>query len=143
MRTVVATITLSLDGRTTGPGGEYDTGWIVPHAISDDMVHMTGTATTALLGRENYQGFAGYRPSAADDPRLLDDAGTVDWGRAAVRRRAVPACTVSSDSLGQADVRQRETPSRTCKASTVRPDGSGRTGRTGDRRKTRTCCCGW
>ena len=31
-RTVTANITLSLDGRVTGPGGEYDMGWIVPHA---------------------------------------------------------------------------------------------------------------
>ena len=26
---------LSLDGRVTGPGGEYDMGWIVPHAGTD------------------------------------------------------------------------------------------------------------
>ena len=31
-RAVVGNISLSLDGRTTGPGGEYDMSWIVPHA---------------------------------------------------------------------------------------------------------------
>jgi dihydrofolate reductase len=70
-RTVTANIALSLDGRVNGPGGEYDMSWIVPHAISpqsrDHMVAVTGTATTALLGRKNYEGFAGFWPAVADD----------------------------------------------------------------------------
>lgn len=70
-RTVTANITLSLDGRVSGPGGEYDMSWIVPHAITprsrDHMVSVTGTATTALLGRKNYEGFAGFWPAVADD----------------------------------------------------------------------------
>ena len=76
-RAVVANISLSLDGRTTGPGGEYDMGWIVPHAITDaarnQMIAVTSPATTVLLGRKNYQGFSSYWPSVADnesaDPR--------------------------------------------------------------------------
>src|SRR4030095_7056387 len=70
-RTVIANISLSLDGRVTGPGGEYDMGWIVPHAITDasrdNMVGVTTPATTALLGRKNYQGFGSYWPAIADD----------------------------------------------------------------------------
>ncbi|WP_433661208.1 dihydrofolate reductase family protein [Nocardia sp. CA-128927] len=70
-RRVVANITLSLDGRTNGPGGDYDMSWIVPHAVSDTardrMVQMTEAATTALLGRKNYQGFGGYWPTVAVD----------------------------------------------------------------------------
>ena len=57
-------------------------GWIVPHAVSggarEHMVRVTGPATTALLGRKNYQGFAGFWPAVADDenadprrPRVL------------------------------------------------------------------------
>src|SRR4029453_3607019 len=72
LRTVVANIALSLDGRTTGPGGEYDMGWIVPHALSEGarahMVEVTSAAPTALLGRKNYQGFAGFWPAVAGDP---------------------------------------------------------------------------
>jgi dihydrofolate reductase len=76
-RTVIGNISLSLDGRVTGPGGEYDMGWIVPHAITDtardNMVGVTTPATTVLVGRKNYQGFGGYWPSVADnqsaDPR--------------------------------------------------------------------------
>jgi dihydrofolate reductase len=76
-RTVIANISLSLDGRTSGPGGEYDMGWIVPHAITDaardHMIDVTSPATTVLLGRKNYQGFGSYWPSVADneeaDPR--------------------------------------------------------------------------
>lgn len=70
-RTVVANISLSLDGRVHGTDGEYDMGWIVPHAISDasreHMVRVTSPATTALLGRKNYEGFSQYWPSVADD----------------------------------------------------------------------------
>jgi dihydrofolate reductase len=70
-RTVVASISLSLDGRVNGPGGEYDMGWIVPHAISDaardHMIRVTSPATTVLLGRKNYEGFGGFWPSVAED----------------------------------------------------------------------------
>ncbi|MFD1046525.1 hypothetical protein ACFQ1S_13660 [Kibdelosporangium lantanae] len=33
-RTVVANISLSLDGRTSGPAGDYDMSWIVPPVSS-------------------------------------------------------------------------------------------------------------
>jgi dihydrofolate reductase len=70
-RRVVANIALSLDGRISGVGGEFDMGWIVPHAVTDaardHMVRVTGPATTALLGRKNYQGFGGFWPAVAKD----------------------------------------------------------------------------
>ena len=70
-RRVVGNISLSLDGRISGVGGDFDMGWIVPHAVSDaardHMVRVTGPATTALLGRKNYQGFGGFWPAVADD----------------------------------------------------------------------------
>jgi dihydrofolate reductase len=70
-RTVTANISLSLDGRTNGAGGDYDMSWIVPHAITegarDHMTRVTSTATTALLGRKNFEGFGGYWPAVADD----------------------------------------------------------------------------
>jgi dihydrofolate reductase len=70
-RTVIGNISLSLDGRVAGPGGEYDMGWIVPHAITDTardhMISVTTPATTVLLGRKNYQGFGGYWPTVAGD----------------------------------------------------------------------------
>jgi dihydrofolate reductase len=70
-RRVIGNISLSLDGRVNGRGGEYDMGWIVPHAVTgaarDLMMRMTGAATTALLGRKNYEGFGGYWPTVAKD----------------------------------------------------------------------------
>ena len=70
-RRVVAEIVLSLDGRVNGAGGEYDMSWIVPHAISDTSRDRTAgfceSSTTAVLGRKNYEGFAGYWPPVADD----------------------------------------------------------------------------
>jgi len=69
-RRIIGNITLSLDGRTTGPGGPYDMGWIVPHSVSDEardaLVGMT-KGTTALLGRVNYEGFGSYWPAVARD----------------------------------------------------------------------------
>ncbi|WP_143590690.1 dihydrofolate reductase family protein [Thermoactinospora rubra] len=71
MRTVIGNITLSLDGRVNGTGGDYDMGWIVPHAVSragrTGLERMTATVTTALLGRKNYEGFGGYWPAVARD----------------------------------------------------------------------------
>jgi dihydrofolate reductase len=70
-RAVVGNISLSLDGRFSGPGGERDMGWIVPHAATggsrSHIVRVTAAATTALLGRKNYQGFASFWPAVADD----------------------------------------------------------------------------
>ena len=70
-RIVTGNIALSLDGRVTGPGGEYDMGWIVPHALTDEarahLLRIISTASTALLGRKNYQGFAGFWPAVAGD----------------------------------------------------------------------------
>ena len=79
-RTVIANISLSLDGRVCGPGGEYDMSWIVPHAVTetarDNMIRVTSPATTVLLGRKNYDGFSQYWPTVADnesaDPRDRD-----------------------------------------------------------------------
>jgi dihydrofolate reductase len=70
-RLVVASISLSLDGRVTGPGGEYDLSWVAAHAVTatarEHMVKVTSTATTALLGRKNYQGWCSFWPAVAED----------------------------------------------------------------------------
>ncbi|GIJ13272.1 dihydrofolate reductase family protein [Micromonospora andamanensis] len=83
-RRVVGNISLSLDGRTSGVGGDYDMGWIVPHAITDGsrahMVRVTGAATTALLGRKNYEGFGGFWPAVAQDENAdLRDRTFAQW----------------------------------------------------------------
>jgi dihydrofolate reductase len=70
-RIVVGNISLSLDGRFTGPAGEHDMSWIAAHAVTggsrSHMVRVTSAATTALLGRKNYLGFASFWPAVADD----------------------------------------------------------------------------
>jgi dihydrofolate reductase len=109
-RRVVANISLSLDGRIHGGGGEYDMGWIVPHAVSDGardhMIRVTTPATTVLLGRKNYEGFSAYWPPVAEDEaadprdrtfsRFLNDVDKVifsttvtstDWQNATVTSR--------------------------------------------------------
>lgn len=83
-RTVIGNILLSLDGRVSGPAGEYDMGWIVPHAISEGarehVARITATATTVLLGRKNYQGFGGFWPSVAkDDAADPRDRSFSEW----------------------------------------------------------------
>jgi hypothetical protein len=58
-RKVIAAITLTLDGHTTGPGGPYDMRCIAPHGVSDQaraaLVDMTSTPI-ALLGRRTTRG---------------------------------------------------------------------------------------
>lgn len=70
-RTVMGNISLSLDGRSTGPGGDFDMGWVGAHAVSDaardHLARLTSTATTVLLGRKNYEGFGGFWPTVAKD----------------------------------------------------------------------------
>ena len=71
-RTVVFNMTISLDGRITGPDGNDDMGWVVPHVFSDEvrdyLDDAISTATTAVMGSVNADGFAGFWPAVADDP---------------------------------------------------------------------------
>ncbi|MFD3520138.1 dihydrofolate reductase family protein [Streptomyces sp. NPDC058653] len=83
-RKVRANISLTLDGRHSGPGGPGDLGAIVPYAVTevarDHLTRIWEGATTAVLGRLNAEGFLGYWPSVADDenadPR---DRGYAKW----------------------------------------------------------------
>lgn len=90
-RTVVAQISLSLDGRVSGPGGPSDMESIASHAGSgaahERGARVLGNATTALMGRLNYEGFHGYWPPVVRDEtaderdraiaRWLDEVETV------------------------------------------------------------------
>ena len=70
-RTVVANVSVSLDGYATGPGGEADMSWVARHALSDQareiMTRIVDGGTTALLGRKNYEHFRGHWPAVAED----------------------------------------------------------------------------
>ena len=75
-RIVIASIVMTVDGRTTGPAGPGDMSVIAPHGVTeqarDNLLRMT-EATTALLGRKNYECFHGWWPAvehqADADPR--------------------------------------------------------------------------
>lgn len=83
-RRVTANMSLTLDGRYNGPKGAADLGAIVPYAVTDvardHLTRIWETATTAVLGRVNAEGFLGYWPSVmndkAADPR---DRGYATW----------------------------------------------------------------
>lgn len=82
-RSVIVSITTTLDGHTTGPGGRDDMSCIAPHGVSDQARHaleaMT-SATVVLLGRHNYEGFGGYWPGvAADDDADPRDRAFARW----------------------------------------------------------------
>ncbi|MFL1380896.1 MULTISPECIES: dihydrofolate reductase family protein [unclassified Nocardiopsis] len=70
-RRVIANMNLSLDGRYCGPGGPHDHMWVVPYAVTDlardHLTDLWRTATTALMGRVNAEGFLGYWPPVAHD----------------------------------------------------------------------------
>ncbi|MFF1922768.1 dihydrofolate reductase family protein [Streptomyces sp. NPDC058221] len=83
-RRVVTNMSLSLDGRYAGPDSPLDMGWVMPYAVTDvARDHLTGlwqSATTALLGRVNAEGFLGFWPTVIGmegvDPR---DEGFAKW----------------------------------------------------------------
>lgn len=83
-RRVSASMSLTLDGRYSGPGGPGDLGAIVPYMTTDvardQLTRIWEGATTALLGRLNAQGFMGFWPRVAGDenadPR---DRGYARW----------------------------------------------------------------
>lgn len=56
-RRVVANVSVSLDGRVTGPDGDYDMAFVVMHAVTDTarehLLRQTKDATTVVLGRKN------------------------------------------------------------------------------------------
>jgi dihydrofolate reductase len=70
-RTVVASVTLSLDGRSAGPGDD-DMLWLVEHAVHEQMgAYFAGIwsgSSTAVMGRRNFEGYRGYWPAVAADP---------------------------------------------------------------------------
>ncbi|MFF1649137.1 dihydrofolate reductase family protein [Streptomyces sp. NPDC051658] len=83
-RRVVINMSLSLDGHYAGPRDPEDNGWVMPYAHTDvARDHMTSvreSATTALLGRVNAEGFLGFWPTVIGaegvDPR---DEGFAKW----------------------------------------------------------------
>ncbi|WP_433475908.1 dihydrofolate reductase family protein [Spirillospora sp. CA-142024] len=83
-RRVVTNMSLSLDGHYAGPDDPQDMSWVMPYAITDvARDHLAGlweTATTALLGRVNAEGFLGFWPTVIGmegaDPR---DEGFAKW----------------------------------------------------------------
>lgn len=82
---VIANITLTLDGHTTGSAGADDMSCIAPYAVSDEsrdhLVQMTDSMV-AVMGRVGYEGFSGYWPQVCEDdaadPRDLTFAQWLD-----------------------------------------------------------------
>lgn len=70
-RAVVFNMTISMDGRITGPDGDEDMEWVVPHVLDDvvrdQLDRAIHTATTALMGSKNAEGYAVVWPPVADD----------------------------------------------------------------------------
>ena len=66
-RRVVTNMSLSLDGCYARGENPVDMSWVMPYAVSDvARDHLTGlweSATTALLGRTNAEGFMGFWPT--------------------------------------------------------------------------------
>jgi dihydrofolate reductase len=83
-RRVTANLSLTLDGRYTGPGGPADMGAILPYATTEvargHLTRIWESATTAVLGRRNAEGFLGFWPTvAADESADPRDRGYAKW----------------------------------------------------------------
>lgn len=81
-RRVVAWASVTLDGCTSGPGGPAEDTWLQEHAGQESTAaYFEGIwrgATTALLGRTNYEGFHSVWPGITRDPAT--DPRTRDLG---------------------------------------------------------------
>lgn len=82
-RRVVAWASVTIDGYTSGPGGpEHDT-WLYEHAGKEQTgAYFEGVwrgASTAVMGRTNYEGFASVWPAITRAPET--DPRTRDLGR--------------------------------------------------------------
>lgn len=71
-RRVVAWASVSMDGCTSGPGGPAHDQWLYEHAGQEQTsAYFEGIwrgASTALLGRKNYEGFYSVWPGITRDP---------------------------------------------------------------------------
>lgn len=69
-RKAVANVTVSMDGFASDRDGGM--GWLVEYAVHEQTAaYFEGIwrgASTALLGRTNYEGFFGFWPAVARDP---------------------------------------------------------------------------
>jgi dihydrofolate reductase len=82
MRTVIAQANVTIDGITAGPDG--DLSWLIEHAVTPQMsAYAEGIwrgASTAVMGRTNYEGYHGYWPSVASDPQAAPrDRALATW----------------------------------------------------------------
>jgi dihydrofolate reductase len=70
-RAVIAQANVTVDGMTAGPGG--DLSWLIEHAVRPQMsAYAEGIwrgASTAVMGRTNYDGYHAYWPPVAADPQ--------------------------------------------------------------------------
>jgi dihydrofolate reductase len=70
-RTVVGNVSLTLDGRMTGSGGDQDVDWTGPHTRSDEVrehrERLHASATTALMSGEDFETFREVWGPAVED----------------------------------------------------------------------------
>jgi dihydrofolate reductase len=81
-RRVVAWVTISIDGYTSGPGGPAQDSWLQEHVRrASSAAHFEGiwrSASTVVVGRTNYEGFYSVWPGITADPGT--DPRTRDLG---------------------------------------------------------------
>jgi dihydrofolate reductase len=81
-RRVVAWVTISMDGYTSGPGGPAQDAWLHKHVLrASSAAHFEGIwrgASTVVVGRTNYEGFHAVWPGITADPGT--DPRTRDLG---------------------------------------------------------------
>lgn len=82
-RRIVAWASVTMDGYTSGPRGPQHDTWLYEHAQQEQTAAYFETvwrgASTALLGRTNYEGFHSVWPGITRDPAT--DPRTRDLGR--------------------------------------------------------------
>ena len=70
---MIGAVSMTLDGRMTGPGGDQDVGWVEPYALSDEVrghrERLHASATAVLMDGEDSERFREVWPPMIEDPR--------------------------------------------------------------------------
>ena len=94
-RRVVAWVTISMDGYSSGPGGPAEDSWLHEHVRRPtSAAHFEGVwrgASTVVVGRTNYEGFYSVWPGITADPDTDSRTRDLPIGRRDGRTLGSPA----------------------------------------------------
>lgn len=99
-RRVVAFVTVTMDGCTSGPDGPGSDTWLYEHAVREPAATLYEgvwrSCSSALVGRRSHEGFAAVWPGIAEDPATDDRTRDLPLGALLVHAWTSRATTLAA-----------------------------------------------